>query len=215
MLSSLHIWQTGHRIWARLQAEVAAIMEIPVYLLVMADSKRLFVGIHLPPDFQEVLSELDPHLPGLRWLEPVQLHLTLSFLGNVDSTRQEDLAKCICEVRVPAFFLPLEGVGSFSARGHPSVVWVGVGRGHPHLFALHKHVQDAVLKAGLEPDLKPFHPHVTVGRAKGLSREALQPFLRSHRDSEFGLFKVTAFTLYSSVLVSEGATHTVELRVPL
>jgi 2'-5' RNA ligase len=76
-------------------------------------------------------------------------------------------------------------------------------------------VQDAVLRAGLEPDLKPFHPHVTVGRAKGLPREALQPFLRKQRNSEFGLFKVTAFTLFSSVLASEGATHSIELRVAL
>jgi 2'-5' RNA ligase len=181
----------------------------------MADSKRLFVGIDLPPDFQETLRELDPHLPGLRWLEPAQMHLTLSFLGNVDSSKEEELRQRIGEVRVPAFFLPLQGVGSFNARGRPSVVWIGVGRGHPHLFALHKHVQDAVLRAGLEPDLRPFHPHVTVGRAKGVSREALQPFLRMQRDSEFGLFKVTAFVLFSSVLASEGTTHTVELRVAL
>jgi 2'-5' RNA ligase len=181
----------------------------------MTESKRLFVGIELPPDLQEALRELDPHLPGLRWLDPAQMHLTLSFLGDVEQARQEALARRVEEVRVPAFFLPLQGIGSFNTRGRPSVVWIGVGRGHPHLFALHKHVQDAVLQAGVEPDLKPFHPHVTVGRAKGISREALQPFLRAHRESEFGLFKVTAFTLFSSVLAPDGATHTVELRVPL
>lgn len=181
----------------------------------MAESKRLFVGINLPPDCQETLRELDPNLPGLRWLKPAQMHLTLSFLGDVAAEKQEVLTQKIGEVRVPAFFLPLQGVGSFNAHGRPSVVWIGVGRGRPHLFALHKQVQDAVLQAGLEPDLKPFHPHVTVGRAKGISREALQPFLRTHRESEFGLFKVTAFMLFSSVLASEGATYTVELKVPL
>jgi 2'-5' RNA ligase len=177
--------------------------------------KRLFIGIELPPDFSAVLRELDPRLPGLRWAQGTQLHLTLSFLGEVEPSSQEVLSRNLKEVRVPPFFLPLRDVGSFNARGRPSVVWVGVGKGHPHLFALHQHIQDAVLRAHLAPDLTPFKPHVTVARAKGISRETLQPFLRKHRDTEFGIFKVTEFTLFSSVPAPEGAAYAVELRVAL
>ena len=92
------------------------------------------------------------------------------------------------------------------------MAWAGVGKGHPHLFALHRRIQDAVLYAGLEANLKPFHPHVTIGRAKGISRQALQPFLRSHAETEFGLVKVNGFALYSSVLDAGGATYHVEMR---
>jgi 2'-5' RNA ligase len=113
---------------------------------------------------------------------------------------------------VPPFFLPVCGVGVFESRGRPSVVWAGVGKGHPHLFTLHRRIQDAVLHAGLEADLKPFHPHVTVARAKGISRQSLQPFLRIYAETEFGLVKVAGFTLFSSVLAPEGATHRVEMR---
>ena len=91
-------------------------------------------------------------------------------------------------------------------------MWVGVGKGHPHLFALHRRIQDAVLQVGLEADLKTFHPHVTIGRGNGISEQTLQPFLRSHAESEFGLFNVTGFELYSSVLAAGGATHRVEMR---
>ncbi|HYY28676.1 MAG TPA: 2'-5' RNA ligase family protein, partial [Chthoniobacterales bacterium] len=55
-------------------------------------------------------------------------------------------------------------------------------------------------------------PHVTLGRAKGISRQALQPFIRTYADTEFGLVKVTGFALYSSVLGPVGATHHVEMR---
>jgi len=176
---------------------------------------RLFLGIELPGDCKAALRDLDPHLPGLRWMREAHLHLTLSFLGEVESSGRDMLARNLEEVRVPPFFLPLQDVGSFNARGRPSVVWVGVGKGHPHLFALHRHIQDAVLRARLEPDLRPFQPHVTVARAQGISHQALQPFLRKHRDMEFGIFRVTEFALFSSVLAPEGATHTVELRVAL
>ena len=174
--------------------------------------KRLFVALGLPTSCKEALLALDPHLTGLRWLPEQQLHLTLSFLGDVGAFAEERLQQALREVRAASFLLPLRGVGVFNSRGRVSVVWVGVGKGHPHLFALHQHIQDAVLHAGLEADLKPFHPHVTVGRAKDCSLEALRPFLRSHADMEFGLFNVTGFELYSSVLAAEGATHHLEMR---
>lgn len=160
-----------------------------------------------------MLVTLDPSVRGLRWFPAEQLHLTMSFLGEVPEEEAARLHEELATVRVPPFFLPLRGLGSFQSRGKPSVVWVGVGRGHPHLFALHKKVQDAVLRAGLEPDLRPFHPHITVGRVRDLSRPALQPFLRKHEDEEFGMFKVERFTLFSSVLSADGSTYAVELEV--
>jgi len=73
-------------------------------------------------------------------------------------------------------------------------------------------MQDAVLRAGLEPDLKPFHPHITLARMRGVSRAMLKPFLRRHAETEFGLWNVTGFVLFSSVLAPEGSSYTVELR---
>ena len=169
--------------------------------------------MELPETCRETLAGLDPGIKGVRWLPAEQMHLTLSFLGDIESGGEERLREALAGVKVGEFFLPLKGVGVFGGA-RPSVVWAGVGHGHPHLFALHKHVQDAVLHAGLEPDLGPFHPHITIGRAsrKGVSREALLPFLRRHAEEEFGLWTVTGFALFSSVLAPEGATHRVEMR---
>jgi RNA 2',3'-cyclic 3'-phosphodiesterase len=174
-------------------------------------SKRLFVGIGLPDSCKQVLVTLDPHLPGLRWVGEEQLHLTLSFLGDVDAPAEDQLRGALQQVRVARFFLPICGVGVFQARGRPSVVWAGVGKGHPHLFLLHRRIQDAVLQAGLEPDLKPFHPHITIGRAKGISQQTIQPFLRRNVESDLGMFEVTGFELYSSVLTPKGPIHYVEM----
>lgn len=160
-------------------------------------AKRLFVGLELPAAYRELLAGLDPHLKGLRWLPAHSLHLTMSFLGSVPEENEGRLRESLQQVNISPFHLPLRGMGSFGGK-FPKVVWAGVGKGHPHLFALHKHIQDAVLAAGLEPDLKPFHPHVTLGRAKGVSSATLHPFLREWADAEFGMWKVTAFTLFTS-----------------
>jgi 2'-5' RNA ligase len=173
-------------------------------------SKRLFIALELPGVFREALAGLDPKIKGVRWVPIEQLHLTLCFLGDVEAAGEERLRLVLTGVRVPAFFLPIKGVGAFGGAS-PTVVWAGVDKGHPHLFALHKRILDAVLSAGLEADLTPFHPHLTIGRAKGVSLAALRPFLRKHADEEIGLWKVTGFALFSSVLSPEGAKHSIEL----
>ena len=173
--------------------------------------KRLFVGLELPEKSRVELSEIDPRVKGLRWLPAEQLHLTMSFLGDVDGVHEERLREMLATVQVPPFFLPIAGVGTFGGE-RPSVVWAGVGKGHPHLFALHQHIQDAVLHAELEPDLKPFHPHITLGRARGVSRSALKPFLRRYAETEFDLWKVTGFALFSSRPGGAGPVYTVEMR---
>ncbi|MDB6153471.1 MAG: 2-5 ligase [Chthoniobacteraceae bacterium] len=173
--------------------------------------KRLFVGLELPESCQETLANLDPEIKGVRWIDSAQIHLTMSFLGTLSQSGEATAREALSQVRVPPFFLPIEGIGVFGGS-HPTVVWAGVGKGHPHLYALHKHLQDALLAAGLEPDLRPFQPHITVARVKGVSGALLQPFLRKHAEAELGLWEVTGFALFSSVLMGESASYTVEMR---
>jgi 2'-5' RNA ligase len=174
-------------------------------------SKRLFIGLELPALIREELARLDPHIKGVRWVAADKLHLTMSFLGEVDAAGEVRLRDMLAAVRVPAYFLRVTGIGTFGGE-RPRTVWAGVGKGHPHLFALRRRIQDAVLRAGLEPDLKPFHPDITLGRLRGVSRATLKPFLRRHAEAEFGLWNVTGFVLFSSELAPEGSSYTVELR---
>ena len=177
-------------------------------------AKRLFLGLELPAVCRETLAQLDPHLPRVRWGRTDQFHLTLSFLGDVESAVGERLKAALAEVKVPPFFLPIRGVGTFGGA-RPTAIWAGVGTGHPHLFALHKHLQDAVLRAGLEADLRPFHPHITLARPRDISAAALRPFLRVNAERELGMWEVKDFTLFSSQPSPEGSTYIVELRCSL
>jgi RNA 2',3'-cyclic 3'-phosphodiesterase len=175
--------------------------------------KRLFVGLDLPESVRQSLSALDPHLHGVRWMKPEQIHLTLCFLGNVETAAEEILREKLAAIRMARFFLPLQGMGSFPARGQPQVIWIGVGAGHPQLFYLHKRVQDAALAAGLEPDLRPWHPHITIARCKHVAAESVRPFLKKHADFDGGLVRVNSFALYSSEPRESGSIYTRELTV--
>jgi 2'-5' RNA ligase len=175
--------------------------------------KRLFVAIDLPEPVARLLHEMNPHMRGVRWLPPEQIHLTLSFLGSVGPIAEETLIEKLRVIEFGAFFLPIMGIGTFPAKGNPNVIWAGVGNGHPHLFQLHKRVQEAALAAGLEPDLRAFHPHITIGRCKDVSAESVRAFLKAHASFDAGMIRVESFSLYSSIPGPLGSAYTRELEV--
>ena len=177
-------------------------------------SKRLFVAIDLPDSTREFLTDLDPHIRGVRWTECAQMHLTFGFFGDVPQDVELNLREKLTAIEFGAFFLPVNSVGSFSSRGAPKIIWVGVGKAHPHLFQIHKRVQEAALAVGIEPDLRPWHPHITIARCRDVSAQSLRKFLQSQADFDAGLIRVDEFYLYSSKLTPAGPIHTRELSVP-
>ena len=168
--------------------------------------KRMFVALDLPAPLTQALAGLDPQLAGVRWLPAAQLHLTLGFLAAVAAEHEQRLSAALAALRVAQFQLALRGLGSFTWNGRPSVVWVGIAN-PPPLLELQRRIHHAVLGAGLVPDPKPFQPHITVARCKGLAGQALRPLLERHQHSDFGTFEATGLTLYASILHLHGPEH--------
>ena len=176
-------------------------------------TKRLFVAIDLPESTRQFLAGLDPHIHRVRLVDPEQMHLTLGFFSDVPEEVDVAFRKKLGAIEVGAFFLPILGVGAFPAKGWPKVVWIGVGRGHPHLFQLHKRVSDVAIASELEPDLRPWHPHITIARCRDVAPQSLRNFLKSNVDLDAGMIRVDSFHLYSSKLTPAGPIHTRELSV--
>lgn len=176
-------------------------------------AKRLFVSLELPDSVAHFLVRLNPRLHGVRWLAADQMHLTLAFLGSVGAETEEKLRGHLFAIHFTSFFLPLHGIGTFPAKGPPKVVWIGVGRGHPHLFQLHKRVTDAALAAGIEADLRPWHPHLTLARCQDVAAQSIRPFLRTNADFDAGLIPINCFQLKSSRLTPAGSIYKTELCV--
>jgi 2'-5' RNA ligase len=176
-------------------------------------SKRLFVAIDLPEATRQLLAALDPHIRGVRWAEPAQMHLTLSFFGDVPDNIFLALREKLSAIKFGAFFLPIIGIGVFLAKGAPKIIWIGVGKAHPHLFQIHKRVQEAALATGFEPELKPWRPHISIARCRGVSAQTLRKFLQSNAEFDAGMIRVEDFHLYSSTLTPAGPIHMRELTV--
>ena len=176
-------------------------------------SKRLFVAIDLPESTREFLADLDPHIRGVRWTDAEQMHLTLAFFGDVPDDVDLALREKLSAIEFGAFFLPITAVGRFPPKGPPKIIWIGVGKAHPHLFQIYKRVQEAALAFGIGPELRPWHPHVTIARCRNVAPQLLRNFLKANIDLDAGMIHVDAFYLYSSKLTPAGPIHTRELTI--
>jgi 2'-5' RNA ligase len=174
------------------------------------ETERLFIALTLPPAVTDTLAALAEPLPGVNWTRPSQLHVTLRFLGDVATDRIDRMIEGLSAIRVAPFILPIEGIGTFPPNRPPRVLWIGVGNGHPRLFQLRQKLDDSLLAAGLELDVRTFHPHVTLARCTESAAPALQHWLHAHRDDTAPPFRVDAFDLYQSELRPSGAIHTLK-----
>jgi 2'-5' RNA ligase len=176
-------------------------------------TQRLFIAIDLPDRIAESLAALDPHYRGLVFSPPQQIHLTLAFFAAVNPPTVDLLKEKLAAISFRAFFLPVVGVGTFSKKGVPHILWVGVGHAHPHLFQLHKRVNEAALACNLPIEERAWTPHFTIARARGISPALMKSFLKRYRDFDAGMIHVEEFRLYSSELTGAGPIHTRELSV--
>lgn len=167
---------------------------------------RLFIAIDLPSSVGERLLLMCCGLPGARWLDPEQMHLTLRFIGDVDSTVFNDVREALTGIHGKPFALQLEGVGFFPPRGNPRVVWAGIRKNEP-LVQLRNRVESVLVRAGLEPEGRKYSPHITLARLQSTPGSKVGAFLAHNGMFMSEEFSVAEFFLYSSVLNSKGAKH--------
>src|SRR3954465_4486669 len=124
---------------------------------------RLFVAIRLPQQVRARLLAAMGGVAGARWQSEDQLHLTLRFIGEVDRHRAEDVHAALGGVPFAPFTLALAGVGAFERRGEPTILWAAVAPQEP-VKALHKKVDQALARIGLDPEGRAYAPHITLAR---------------------------------------------------
>jgi RNA 2',3'-cyclic 3'-phosphodiesterase len=163
---------------------------------------RLFVGIALPPEIKLRLSLIAAGVPGARWVDPGNYHVTLRFIGEVDEGMAGDIDESLAQIRAATFDLVLSGVGQFGDR----MLWAGIEK-NPALQHLRDKVESALVRLGLEPETRRYAPHVTLARLKGASEARLQAYIQEHALFRAAPFAVDRFSLIASYLTKSGAIY--------
>ena len=180
---------------------------------------RSFIAIELPPPIRAELGSIQEKLkagrhPFVKWVDPEGIHLTLKFLGGVDSNLMPDIIEAMTRAAQPAapFSLQMGGLGVFPGWQRPQVVWVGMGGEVDKLVALQRDIEAALSPLGFAPENRPFRGHLTLGRlrerASPRDKQSFGNWAQSVRFESKLSFEVKALSLMKSQLTPSGAIYT-------
>jgi 2'-5' RNA ligase len=152
-------------------------------------------------------------VPGARWQDDDQLHLTLRFIGDVDRHQAEDIAAALDTVRHPPVTFALDGLGSFDRRERLDSLWIGIAP-QDEVRSLQAAVSRALDRAGVPPEGRAFLPHITIARfSRG--RAPTGPIPAADLTPAPVEGRCEHFMLHESRLGSEGSSYEVVERYRL
>ncbi len=181
---------------------------------------RSFIAIFPPKELLERLlfiqSKLKPFAPHAKWEKENKFHITVEFLG--DKT-EEWLQQLNNEARkliiLKKFNIVLTHCGSFPTSHSPKVFWIGSHpEENPKLIEVAEMVRKTAKSLNHIPDKKPFHPHITVGRAKGKISSDLIQKLESVTFHPLE-FSCNEIVIMKSVLAQTSSTYSTLFTIPL
>lgn len=174
---------------------------------------RLFVALRPPPGVRRAcLEAMEDGPPGWAWQDDEQLHVTLRYIGEVERPVAEDVASALDSVLAPSVDLALTGVGWFD-QGRSGSLFARCGPAEP-LAALHKKIDRALVRAGLEPERRAYLPHITLARRRP---GAIDPagWLERRASLASPSQRVATMSLYQSHLGRHGSSYEEVATFPL
>jgi RNA 2',3'-cyclic 3'-phosphodiesterase len=174
---------------------------------------RLFTALEIPRNAAMSLSLLRGGLPGARWIDVENYHITLRFIGDVDGRTADEIVDRLDRIDRPEFSLTLNSIGSFGSK-KPHSIWAGVSAA-PELYALQGEIERICQRIGLPPDPRKFTPHVTLARLKASRVEDVVHYLGGRGDFHTMPFRIGRFVLLSSRESVGGGPYLTEEIFPL
>lgn len=174
---------------------------------------RLFTAIEIPKQVALSLMMLRGGLPGARWIDPENYHITLRFIGDVDRMTAAEIANALVRKHRAPFQLRLVGIDAFGGRKPHSVH--AVVEKSPALAELHASHERIMRRVGLKPETRKFSPHVTLARLRNVKGAGVAAYLSLRGNFSTLPFTVNRFVLYSAKASVGGGPYIVEESIPL
>jgi 2'-5' RNA ligase len=175
--------------------------------------KRVFIAVKVNPDagLLRMIPALKSALAkeNIRWVDPVNLHITIAFLGDTEDGKIKILAGMLKDKcsGFHEFDFMLSGAGVFKNYRDPRVIWAGI-KSPENLYTLENEIAEGLKSAGFVIEERQFKPHLTLGRVKSVTDTGnLKNILDRYRDIEFQKVEVKEVILFESVLTRTGPVY--------
>ena len=173
---------------------------------------RVFLAIDLDDDLKpkinKIIKEFKEIDTRIKYVDLLNLHLTLKFFGDIDVDGLNVLENAISTVikEFKPFDINIKGCGAFPNNNHIKVIWVGIDD-DLILKELHDKLDAEFAKLGFDKDKK-FSSHLTIGRMKSAkNKDKVKSVIEEFSDVEIGTMKVNNIILKKSTLTPSGPIY--------
>lgn len=172
---------------------------------------RLFTALSVPDETAETLARRQSGLPGARWRTADQLHITLTFYGEVDERRADDLAVELERAATGGpFEIALAGVGAFGDGHRTRAIWAGVAASE-RLSVLAGRCRSAAERAAVAVERRDYRPHLTLAYLQpDTDPDRIGAWIAEHNLLQSPPIRIDRFGLYASVLTPGGSHYELE-----
>ncbi len=169
---------------------------------------RAFVAIDLPAEIRERIRESQKIVARsggrLNIVEPANIHITLKFLGEIDPSMIEPIARALRAVNAEPFEVTID-CAVCNPPKRPRVIWCDVADAG-ECAALARQVDVLLEPLGFAREKRPFRPHVTLARVKGFDPSILRQ-VKCTPQVPVGTCEVRSIKLKKSTLTPRGAIY--------
>lgn len=189
--------------------------------------KRLFIAVDLSVNVVERLARLQEELERqteeiddvtVRWTDAPNIHVTLKFLGDTESSLVPMIESRLSKLARPLFPFEVQcqGLGAFPNFERARILWAGLDpKGAEVMGLLRLSIERELGELGFAPDERDYSPHVTLGRVKAKRRTDLSDVVEPYADLDFGGCYVRDLVLFESNLTPDGPRYEVLNRYQL
>jgi 2'-5' RNA ligase len=174
---------------------------------------RLFTALEVPGDVSERLSVLRGGLPGARWIDVENYHVTLRFLGDVDDRTANDAAELLDTIAREPIDVSIGDLDVFGGTRPRSII--AKVKPSPQLLDLQAEHERILRRAGLPPETRKYTPHVTLARLRDVTPRAAADWLATRGGAPRLDYEAKRFVLFSSRASTGGGPYVLEEAYPL
>jgi len=178
------------------------------------DTIRTFIACAIPRPILQKISLLQDQLKTykwkVKWVPVSNIHLTLSFLGDIQRSMPQKIIHTIDPLIIEQkpFMFSLGNLGVFPDVRRPNVLWIGLSGDIEPIVSFQSRLQYSLRPLGFSEDKRKFKAHLTLGRLKGpVPKNELAKALCMDISGEKNQFICDRLVLYQSKLSSKGATY--------
>lgn len=187
----------------------------------LQQSHRTFLGIFPPEEIQTELANIQAELKKepshVRWEPLEKFHITMKFLGDLNPQQFDNLCRHLPDAvkNFSSFEITLTHAGCFPSKKSPRIFWIGSEHNaNAALVECYRTIESACVALGFAKDEHQFHPHITIGRAKGNVPLNLIKTLESITFEQLK-FHCAKIAVMKSTLTQRGSFYSTIVNIPL